>query len=146
MHILIISWIISLLLYGCTKNEFEVIAPPQESYDRKEDVFLPEEEAKASQKGSKDLVSLSQERNPFLTYEEEEFFEKEMKEEIDYLTLSGVFYSSGVSYAIIDGRIVKEKDIIDNKEVVKIGREEVILKDSQDKEYVVKVKKIINED
>lgn len=76
-------------------------------------------------------------KNPFLTKEEEASFAKEF---INYMRLTGVFTSTAYSYAIIDGRIVKESDSIDNKKVTKINREEVILEDSYGKEYVVTMK------
>lgn len=144
IYVLFILWLIFLFLYGCGKKEPEVIVPSQESSQKK---AFPQEEEKIEsvEKEPQDLVSFSQKRNPFLTPREEKFFREEKREEINYLTLSGIFYSPEGSYAIINGRIVKKKDIIDNKEVVKIGKQEVFLKDSQGKEYVVKLKKIVNE-
>ena len=81
--------------------------------------------------------------NPFLTWEEEEEVEKDRRVPLDYLRLSAALHSKGVSYAVIDGRIVKEGSLVDNKEVVKIGAEEVTLKDFLGTEYVVKMSKII---
>lgn len=79
------------------------------------------------------------ERNIFLSEYEEEYYAGEYREEVTYLNLSAVFYSNDVSYAVINGRVVKKSDILDNKEVVDIAGEKVTLKDSQGKEYIVKM-------
>ncbi len=92
--------------------------------------------AKESNKEKEDL------RNPFLTPKEEVLF-KEGKE-ISYLNLSAIFYSPSNKYAVIDGRIVKEKDTIDGKKVIKITPEQVYLEDCEGK-YVVKLKSIRND-
>lgn len=87
-------------------------------------------------------------RNPFLTIDEEKFLEDYRGDIIEYLTVSAILYSSSSphrSYAVIDGRIVKERDIVDNKEVVSISPEEVILKDPSGKEYIIIMKKIVTE-
>lgn len=89
------------------------------------------------------LFAESKRRNPFLTEEEERALSRDAKEIIDYLEVSGIFYSGKSSYAIIDGRIMKEKDFIDNKEITRIGREEVVLRDSGNNEYIVKIRKVI---
>lgn len=83
--------------------------------------------------------------NPFLTIEEENSLMQDEKEGIDYLTISAIFYIPGRSTAIINGRIVREQDLIDNKQIFAINRESVILRDARNREYVVKVKHIIDE-
>ena len=85
-------------------------------------------------------------RNPFLTIAEAKSFGDDYREELQYLNLTAVFYSTGSSYAVIDGRIVRENDIVDNKKVIAFGPEKVFLQDSVGKEYVVKVRRIINEE
>jgi len=95
--------------------------------------------------GAYQPLSSAAKHNPFLTEEEEELLLKDKRETINYLEVSGIFYSGNYSYAIIDGRILKEKDIIDNKTITKISREEVTLKDSGENEYFIKVKKIIGQ-
>lgn len=82
-------------------------------------------------------------RNPFLTAQEEAFFSIEKREIIEYLTVNAVFFSPGHSYAVIDGSMLKEKDTIDNKEIIEINPAGVILKDSRDNEFVVNVKGVI---
>ncbi|RKY38390.1 MAG: hypothetical protein DRP72_01875 [Candidatus Omnitrophota bacterium] len=82
-------------------------------------------------------------RNPFLTKEEEQLFGKKKREVIENLNLSAIFYSPRKeSYAIIDGQVVKKDDIIDGKEVIGITPEEVILKDSQGREFSLKLNRL----
>jgi len=80
-------------------------------------------------------------RNPFLTPEER--FELQ-KKELKHLRLSAIFVSDKFSYAIVDGRIIKENDIIEGKKVIRIEREGIILRDSQGREYVIRLKNIVN--
>lgn len=53
------------------------------------------------------------------------------------LSLSGIFYDEKRPAAIINDRIVTEGDMVDDKQVIKIMQEEVILKDKE-KEYHIK--------
>jgi len=97
---------------------------------------------------SSDNAPWKSERNPFLTAVEEKKFQDELGrrdivEISGALTLSAVFYSPySSSYAVINGRVLRERDKIDGKEIVKISGEDVFLKDSEGKEYFVKVKRI----
>ena len=83
--------------------------------------------------------------NPFLSWEEEEHYKKEKRIPVYHLHLSAVLGSKGTSYAVINGRILKEGDIIGNLRIIKINTEDVTLKDFLDKEYVLKLEKIISE-
>jgi hypothetical protein len=101
---------------------------------------------KRSQEGSfKEKISqrvkiLLPERNPFLTRAEEIFFSQKPKMEvIDYLNISAIFYSPPRSYAIIDGRIVREHDFVDGKRVERIEEEAIILSDEH-REYIIYLK------
>lgn len=79
--------------------------------------------------------------NPFLTQKEEKaLVELGNALPLDYLKVSAIFYSAIVSQsrAIIDGKVLVLGDSIDNKEIIKINPEEVVLKDSQGR-YVVKM-------
>lgn len=80
--------------------------------------------------------------NPFLTEKEEAAFKDiDEREVINYLNLSAIFYSSSKeSKAIIDGRIYKVGDVLDNKKIVEINPEEIVLKDAS-REYVLKIKR-----
>ncbi len=144
-----------LLFGGCQRKQLDTMESSDldDSDMTVQEVYLDqaEEEIKEEIKEKKDepvedLARMYLGRNPFMTSEEEELFKKEGTGVgvIDYLNLSGSFHSPGYSYAIIDGRIVKENDIIDNKKIVKIGKEEVILKDSYGNEYSIKTKNIVN--
>jgi hypothetical protein len=80
--------------------------------------------------------------NPFLTMEEElSLSESRFLTPIDYLNLSAVLYSPGESKVIINGYILKERDYIDNKEIIEIHHNAVILKDSQGK-YLVGLREV----
>ena len=79
--------------------------------------------------------------NPFLTQKEEKaLVELGNALPLEYLQVSAIFYSSfsSQSRAIIDGKVLVLGDSIDNKEIVKINPEEVVLKDSQGR-YVAKM-------
>lgn len=79
--------------------------------------------------------------NPFLTRKEEKALAKLGNAiPLDYLKVSAIFYSSisSQSRAIINGKVLVQGDSIDNKEIIKINSEEVLLKDSQGN-YVAKI-------
>lgn len=139
-----ISMLISLLgmefLGGCGRPEIEVIRPPKQTST------APVKKSKSTRLVKKPLFSKeSFKANPFLTPEEAEYFEKNKRERIYYLKLSAVFHGEDNARAIINGRLIKEKDIIDNKRVVKINPEEVILRDYRGKEYIIRTEKIVDE-
>ena len=81
-------------------------------------------------------------RNPFLTGEEADSLVDTVKiVAINYLSASAIFYSpAGKSRAIIAGRILEKGSSIDNKEIVEIQPEAIVLKDAA-AEYIVKLKK-----
>lgn len=81
-------------------------------------------------------------KNPFLTGDELRKFKNTGFEEETYLSLSGIFYSSipSSSYAIINGRVLRVNDVVDNKKVVEISSEQVVLEDFQNKRYVLGLK------
>jgi hypothetical protein len=79
--------------------------------------------------------------NPFLNPKEEKaLVELGNAISLDYLQVSAIFYSefSSQSRAIIDGKVLVLGDSIDNKEIIKINPEEVVLEDSQG-HYVAKM-------
>jgi hypothetical protein len=79
--------------------------------------------------------------NPFLTAQEEQYYKEDyLGARLDYLLLSAILYFPGDSKAIINGQIVTVSDSIDNKEIVKILPDAVILQDSKG-EYLVSLKK-----
>ena len=134
-----------LFLLGCQGKQVEAGSVPdnttEEVYsENKLSESIPEKKEllKDVSRGEK-RVLLG--RNPFLTLDEEKEFSGGRKI-INYLTLSAVFYAPGHSYAIIDGHIVKEKDTIDNKEIIRINPESVILRDALGAEYIVRAKRL----
>jgi hypothetical protein len=79
--------------------------------------------------------------NPFLTAKEEKVLvELGNAIPLGYLQVTAIFYSasSSQSRAIIDGKVLVLGDSIDNKEVIKINPEDVVLEDSQG-HYVAKM-------
>lgn len=80
-------------------------------------------------------------RNPFLTEEEErEFADAGKAIPIEHLRASAIIYtSSRKSKAIINGQVFKIGDYVDNKEIVEIQSEAVILKDAA-AEYIVRLR------
>jgi len=82
--------------------------------------------------------------NPFLTQEERQMFrEKSKYEELIGPELSAILYSPGDSKAVIDGKIVKEGDMIYGKKVIGITQEAVILTDFQHK-FILKLNMLIS--
>ena len=135
------------LLLGCQSKQAEVGSVP-DNIDNTGEVYSENKPSKNVSEKKELLEDVSKEekrvlsgRNPFLTLDEEKEFSGE-KKIIGYLNLSAVFYSPGHSYAIIDGRIVKEKDTIDNKEIIRINPESVVLRDASGAEYVVRMKRL----
>jgi hypothetical protein len=131
-----------VLSFGCAKKES---ATPAASGVEAVSTQLKEAAAAETQKKLLEQTAPGQEkpmRNPFLTQEEEQ--EKELvgsgnRISLDYLILSAILYSSfHTSKAIIDGEILRIGDYVDNKEIVEIQPEAVILKDAQT-QYIVKL-------
>ena len=85
--------------------------------------------------------------NPFLTQKEEKsLVEMGNAIPLEYLRVSAIFYSalSSRSRTIIDGKVLVLGDSIDNKEIIKINPEDVVLEDSQG-HYVVKMAGVMAE-
>ncbi len=79
--------------------------------------------------------------NPFLTQKEEKaVVETGNTTNLEYPVVSAIFYSplGYQSRAIIEGKVLVEGNSIDNKEIVKINPEDIILKDSQGS-YMAKI-------
>jgi hypothetical protein len=130
--------ILVIACLGCQREEIKIISPPEASSPQ--GVI---EEEKVS-KTSPVSIAVSQ-KNPFLTSEEEVFFkDKDNRVVINYLDLSAIFYSPPKSYAIINGQIFKEGDIVDNKRIEKIEPERVVLKAATG-EYLLNLKEILEE-
>jgi hypothetical protein len=93
---------------------------------------------------AKGLISSEERSNPFLTLEEEMAIRSQPDAiPINYLILTAIFYSPANSRAIVDGEILKKGDFIDNKEIINISPEEIILKDNNSR-YVLKMRGVFN--
>lgn len=139
---MIAAYLAAALLAGCVKKEpaapiDEMSAPAGESGagQGKESQTPPPAEAALSP----DALT----RNPFLSAEEEiEFRGAGKAVPIDYLKLSAILYSSAdKSKAILQGRILEKGDSIDDKEIIEIRPEAVILKDAAT-EYIVRLRNL----
>lgn len=125
------------LSFGCAKNETAGILTNEAG--RQDETAAAKIQDKLLQQimqAAKDPI-----RNPFLTEEEENrFIDTDNLSPADHLILSAVMYSSfNKSRAIVNGQILKMGDYIDNKEIVEILPEAVILKNAR-AQYIIKLK------
>lgn len=128
------------LLSGCEK---EKTAVSKRAGKKRAQKAQEKETPKESISEESQLPDVESRSNPFLSREEEEISKKQdFRRPLD-LNLTAIVYTPAQKRAVIDGRIYKEGDIVDNKEIVKINAEEIILKDSQG-EYVIRLKGILN--
>lgn len=107
-------------------------------------ISAAESDAKSADKSTAAVSPLARQRaNPFLTPAEERDTLKETNRfiTVENLSLSTIIYASDNSKAIINGRILMKNDKIDNKEIIDIQPEAVILKDAVN-EYILNLRKI----
>ena len=136
MKIIFIIFILSFLA-ACSSNESgKTLIPSRERLHRRV-------KAKKNTVVGKSVKATSRPPNinPFLTKEEEASTSR--YDRLLTLNLSAIFYSPPDSKVIIDGHILKEGDVIDNKMVKEIRPAVVILKDSV-REYIVEMKNYEN--
>ncbi|MBU1112888.1 MAG: hypothetical protein KKH93_03295 [Candidatus Omnitrophica bacterium] len=84
------------------------------------------------------------EDNPFLDYKTEQRYEDKDRRMVKDMTLTAVFYSGETSRAIIDGRIVKKGDIVNNLEITEIKSEKVYFVDYSGKECTLEMQDILS--
>ncbi len=135
--------LIILLVTGCGGADIEIISSNLKSSFDEGQSFQDGKEQLENEKVMEGLVLGEIDRNPFLG-EKEESEDREGKsvekmEVLDNLKLTAVFFSPGKSYAVVNGRIIKERTFIDNKEVVSINKDYIVLQDSQGKKYLVRI-------
>ena len=148
-HIFIILFLSMIIANGCTnpKEKYKVISSgdPADSQDEYSQTTQPAGESvnKTTEKEvSAEESSPPEKENPFFTKEEEESFKKQdNKIPLTHLVVSAIFYRPDNSKAIINGRVLSEGDTIENKEIVRIEPEEVILKEGLSM-YTVKMGKV----
>ncbi|MCX7926683.1 MAG: general secretion pathway protein GspB [Candidatus Omnitrophica bacterium] len=90
-------------------------------------------------------IILKGKENPFLTSDEEKLFQEQGTAiPLDGFNITAIIYApdAGKSCVIVNGRILKIGDYVDNKEITNIKPEEIRLKDSVG-EYVIKVSSIL---
>ena len=129
----VIFIIFVLLLVSCSTQE----APKTQSLHKRK--RMPKKASMNSDTITKrvKVISRTLNINPFLTKEEEASIRNSYEKPLS-LRLSAIFYSPPNSKAIIDGRILKEGDKINNKIIKEIKLREVILKDSNSK-YILRI-------
>jgi hypothetical protein len=129
------------LFFGCAKKEEIVSFDSGQSLADKSNITVAQKNndtAAPKEALNKGDIGF----NPFLTPQEEKKFSGTGKYvPLEYLNLSAVIYSPSSCKAIVNGKIIELGSSIDNKEVVDIRPEEVVLKDSQS-EYILKLKKV----
>jgi len=110
----------------------------------KKQAVLPVTEAVQAQASQASYFDSLPRLNPFLTTDEESSFEnKSAQIPLEYLTVSAIIHSAdNKSKAIINGQVYQVGDILDNKQVVVINAEDVILKDTQG-EYIIKIGTVV---
>lgn len=149
------SWLIISLffIFGCGSRKetgMENAKTPADEVKEAKNISAIKEENKQinSQVLSADAGQSKKEEevNPFLSQEELELF-KDIDTSsipIDYLNLTAIFYSPPDSKAVIEGRIYKKGDILDNKMITEIKPEEVFLEDTQSK-YILRIKGVLDQ-
>ena len=125
---------VCFLIYGCARGDE---SPALEQSQVPAAPAAVQDDAEHTAKKEKEIILARM--NPFLTMDEESYYGRTGKEVLSELNLSVVCKSGKNSYAIIDGVVVKEKDVIMGKEVVFIDKRSVLLKDVNG-EYVVNLK------
>ena len=136
MYRLLLLFLSASLLWGCAKKTETIEKAVSDQTQLSNE---PQKEQKKNSKPRADTAT----HNPFLTREEEKLFTDIGKTQaipLDSLIVSAILYSTVTkSRAIINGSILQKGDTIDNKEVVDIQQETVILKDGRT-EYIAKLK------
>ena len=89
-------------------------------------------------------LRLEKEDNPFFDYKTEQHYKDKDRRAIKDMTVTAVFYSGENSRAIIDGKIVKKGDIINNLEITEIKSEKVYFVDYLGKECTLEMQNILS--
>lgn len=128
--------LIFILVEGCSERKKEEVTSLVDEEPFEEEV----KKVNMKEKNRVDKIIFSSRRNPFLMWEEEKkFAQKKIREVIDYLDLTAIFYSPSKSFAVIEGHVVEEGDMIAGKRIVKINPKAVILEDEKG-EYILPLK------
>lgn len=129
-------------LLGC-QNEAKPVVKKKKNKTAKPQPAVVQQLTEQLQSQVKAIQETEERTNPFLSEKEEGALKsKEGKVEISYLNIAAIFYAPPYSKAIIEGRVVGEGDILDNKEIIKIEPEEIILKDTQG-EYIIQLHAVL---
>ena len=162
--IIFFAGILLMFITGCESNDYTVVQSSQSSQvSTKADLMSPGDKLKQqkNQNASPETPAAlepkktAMKKNPFLSWEEEQALlnpqasanQTKKVVVLDSLKISAIFYSpiSSQSYAIVDGRIVRENDEIANKKIVQIKAEEIILEDKS-AEYIVRLNPLKNKE
>ncbi len=160
-RIIFFAGVLLVFITGCESNDYTVVesskvstkadttSPGNKLIQQKNQNPLPETPPAATS----GLKKTAMKKNPFLSWEEAQALLKPKGSDIqakkvvilDSLKISAIFSSpiSSQSYAIVDGRIVRENDEIANKNIKQIKAEEIILEDKS-AEYIVRLNPLKN--
>jgi mannose/fructose/N-acetylgalactosamine-specific phosphotransferase system component IIB len=132
---------VAFFALGC-QNEAKPVVKKKKNKIAKPQPVVTQQLAEQVQSQVEAIQKTEERANPFLSEKEEDALKsKEGKVEISYLNVAAIFYAPPYSKAIIEGRVVGEGDILDNKEIIKIEPEEIILKDTQG-EYIIQMRAV----
>ena len=135
MKEIVVFLLILVCFSGCERQEIKVI--------REGVTALHRERPEETKEIDKPVISPAVlEVNPFLTPEEREYFRYKGRPVIEDLQLSAIFYSPLRRRVIIDSQILEEGDRINNKRIVQILEEGVVLRDEED-EYILKLRGVL---
>lgn len=112
---------------GCTKKKAKVKSTPPEDAASQQKVW------EQKKKALPEFLEKLKQKNPFARDHAGVYSSLSQG-----LTLSGIFYDAKQPLAIINGAIVAEGQMVGTKQVIKINKEEVILKDHEGREYRLK--------
>lgn len=126
-----------LWVAGCTRDS-EVDRPQTTSQPPDQQAV----ETTAPDEAEGEVTAGSPLPNPFLTPEEQQVLASgAVRTRLDSLRVTAIIYAPPLSQAIVDGRMVREGDVIDRKEVIEIQPEAVVLRElgNSQQEYLVEL-------
>jgi hypothetical protein len=144
LRVILLILLFAFLGAGCSPEDEVTKLTDDSIVPLKKKAVLPVTEAAPEPASQASYFDSLPRLNPFLTADEESSFEnKNAQIPLEYLTVSAIIHSAGnESKAIINGQVYQVGDILDNKQVVVINAEDVILKDTQG-EYIIKIETVV---
>ena len=134
---LVLSLIFILFLVGCQKQEKKIPLPIRDKKTDEEifDINKKLSEDSRNKERFTALINRLDRRDPF---SKDHTGIYKLKVSSGSLNLGGIIYDEKKPLAIINDKIVGKGDMVEDKEIIRITPEEVILKD-REKEYILKL-------